>query len=211
MNIHKFGCQERVQQNHGLVHDYSLDYAKKFSQEFDSQEKPNQMGIFQGGSQQHSFSPANSSTTIMSQIGSPGSAFYATEIYMGFSQYDYQDSNPTFCPEISKNFDAQIPSYQQSGDGFYTDESLEQANPNFPSLQSAAEANSCSNNRYNIASDKYSERERILQLKRKLLGDYDTPDKREASVPFDGNSDLSVSPLQLTFCIISSCIVCSCI
>lgn len=181
MNIHKFGCQERIQQNHGLG--YGLDYAKKF----DSQEKPNQMGIFQGGSsQQHSFAPANSSTTIMSQIGSPGSAFYATEIYMGFTQYDYQHS---ICPQISKNFDDDHASYQQSGDGFYsTDQSLEQTNPSLPS------ANSCTNNQYDIASDKYSEREQILQLKRKLLGDYDTPDnKRQASVPFDGNSDLSLS------------------
>lgn len=189
MNIKKVGCQERLQQNHVLVNDYNFEYAKRFSQQISAQKKPYQMGVFEGGSQQQSLIHANPSSSIMNRIGSSGSVFYATERFIGFPQYDYQvANNPPLCPEISKNYDAQIPHYQQPGDGFYTDQSLEQASPNFVSFQSAAKTNTCSNI--------YSEKERILQLKRKLLGDYDTLDnKREVSIPFDGNSDLTTVSL----------------
>ncbi|THG09393.1 hypothetical protein TEA_022466 [Camellia sinensis var. sinensis] len=149
-NTQQIGFQERVQQNHGLVYDYSsLEHANQSSQ------FPGgcQMGICidsssameGGGSQQHNFGcggHANSSSTIMSRIGSPSSAFYATERYMGFPQYEYQSGNPIVPSQQPENYDLQTPSYLSARDSFYFD-TPEQDDPNLQSkhaLQSDAKS-----------------------------------------------------------------------
>ncbi|KAA8518256.1 hypothetical protein F0562_015861 [Nyssa sinensis] len=91
MNTQKIGCQERIQQSYGQLNDYTFEFPSSSSQFFSTQQQqPCQMGLYtqspamEGGSQQQNFGHANSSSTIMSRIGSPASAFYATERYMGF-------------------------------------------------------------------------------------------------------------------------------
>ncbi|THG07088.1 hypothetical protein TEA_022509 [Camellia sinensis var. sinensis] len=207
-NTQQIGFQERVQQNHGLVYDHSsLEHANQSSQ------FPGgcQMGICidsssameGGGSQQHNFGcggHANSSSTIMSRIGSPSSAFYATERYMGFPQYEYQSGNPIVPSQQPENYDLQTPSYLSARDSFYFD-TPEQDDPNLQSkhaLQSDAKSHFCSNKNYSsdersckTPCNNFSEREHIFMLKRKLLSDFDNSDMRQPSIPFEGNRDLS--------------------
>lgn len=191
MKFQRVCFQERIRQNHGLVDGFNFDHAKEYSQ---------QNGVQTGVSVQGSHNSSNHgnlASTIMSHIGSPGSAFLATERYMGLPYYDYQDNNPDLCPEISKNFDDQVPRLQQSvGESLYLDQSsLEQAKTDFASLQSAVKAVSCTDNQYRstVSEKSYSERDQIMQIKRKLFEDnYDTPNKRQASVPCEGVSGISV-------------------
>lgn len=192
MKFQKVCVQERIHQNHGVVDGFNFDHAKHFSQQSGVQ-----TGVFVEGSQ-NSSDHANLASTIMSHIGSPGSAFFATERYMGLPYYDYPDNNHNLCPEIPKNFDDQIPLLQQPvGETLYVDQSsLEQARTGFASFESAAKVGSCTGDQYNssVSEKSYSERDRIMQLKRKLFEDnYDTPEKRQASVPCDGDSGISVS------------------
>ncbi|WOH07237.1 hypothetical protein DCAR_0626666 [Daucus carota subsp. sativus] len=192
MKFQKVCFQERIQQNHGLVDGFHFDHAKHFSQL-----NGVQTGIFVGGSQNID-DHANVASTIISHIGSPGSAFFATERYMGLPYYDYQDNNPDLGPEIPKNFDDQIPRFQQSvGENLYVDQSsVEQVKTGFASSESTAKPVSCPDDQYhNTVSEKsYSERDRIMQLKRKLFEDnYDPPDKRQASLTCDGDSSISLS------------------
>uniref|UniRef100_A0A5B7BP31 HTH myb-type domain-containing protein n=1 Tax=Davidia involucrata TaxID=16924 RepID=A0A5B7BP31_DAVIN len=209
MNTHKIGCQERIQQNHGLQNDYTLEFSNSSSQFFSTQQQIGHMGlcstqspVMEGGSQQQSFGHANSSSTIMSRIGSPASAFYATERYMGFPQYEYQVSNPPSSPQLSKNYDLQIPSYQSSTDNFYIDSPEQSGNPSFQSknsLQSSVKQQyySSSESPYKIpCAINLSERERVLQLKNKFLGDFDNSDRRHPSTAFDQNQDFSIGQLR---------------
>lgn len=171
MNIKKIGCQES---------NYNYEFAKRFSQKIDAREETNQMRNFEGGSQsqQQSLIHANS-----------GSGFYETERFMGSSQYDYQVAkNPNTCLEISMNYNSEILPYQHSEDGYYIDQSLEQASPKFVAFQTDPKSRTVFN--------QYTVKERILQLKRKLLGEYDTLD-RKIEIPFDGDNDLKVSPFYI--------------
>lgn len=189
MKFQKFCVQERIHKNHGLVDGLNFDHAKNFSQQ-----NGVQTGVFVEGSQNGN-DHASLASTIMSHIGSPGSAFFATERYMGLPFYDYPDNNPNLCPEIPKNFDDQIPRLQQSvGESLFVDQSsVEQAKTGFGSFESAG---SCTGDQYKstFSEKPYSERDRIMQLKRKLFEDnYDTPEKRQASVPCDIDSGISLS------------------
>lgn len=181
MNSHNIGWQQRSQQNHELdVYDYE-------SEQIVAQKKVCHRGVLEAGTPTQSFiDHANSSSTIMSYTGSPTSAFYATEICMGLPQVNYQVGSSTFSPDISKNYDAQMTSYQQQSENGFCSESLEQTN--------RWQGDSC-NYQYRFDYQKsYSERDQLLQLKRKLLGNFDSPDnRRQVSIPFSGNSDISVS------------------
>ncbi|KAK1397712.1 HTH myb-type domain-containing protein [Heracleum sosnowskyi] len=181
MNSHAIGYQERTLQNH------ELDIYNYESQQFVEQKRPDQREDLEVGIQpQSSFSHANSSSTIMSYTGSPTSAFYATERYMGLPQVNYQVGSSTFFPDISKNFEAPMNSYQQQSENGFCTESLEQTN--------RWQGDSC-NYQYRFDYQKsYSERDQLLQLKRKLLGNFDSPDdRRQVSIPFSGNSDITIS------------------
>lgn len=181
MSSHNIGWQQRTPQTHELdVYDYE-------SEEIVLQKKGYHRGVLEAGTEPQSFiNHANSSSTMMSYTGSPTSAFYATEICMGLPQVDYQVGGSTFSPDISKNYDAQITSYQQQSENGFCTESLEQTN--------RWQGDSC-NYQYRFDYQKsYSQRDQLLQLKRKLLGSFDSPDnRRQVSIPFSGNSDFSVS------------------
>ncbi|PSS21135.1 Myb family transcription factor [Actinidia chinensis var. chinensis] len=149
----------------------------------------------EGKSQPNSMENPNSSSSILSRIGSPDSTFYASERYMGFSQYENdQDGNPGFPPKQQND-----PCFL-SADGVYFD-APQQADPNFPPKSGpefggethfVSNRNYCSSERSNKSIINYLERDRILLLKRKLFDDFDTSDERQHSISFDGNQDLEV-------------------
>ncbi|XP_052172008.1 myb family transcription factor PHL5-like isoform X2 [Diospyros lotus] len=189
---HKISCQERAQLNHGFDGD---------------QFQPFRMGTcfqepeMEGGSQQPSFGQSNPSGTILSGLGSPVSAFYATERCMGLSQSEYQSENPPLCSQQPRDCDLQALSYQSSGDGFYFDPP-DQAHPSFQSKdvpESGVKSHFGSNQNYassersdRIPSNNFFEEERILQLKRKLLDDLDNSGREHPSYPSNRAQDLSV-------------------
>ncbi|XP_059668499.1 myb family transcription factor PHL5-like isoform X2 [Cornus florida] len=210
MNTYKIFCQDRGQQNLGLVNDNSFQCNTQSSQFFATPQQPSQMGICSqtlameegGGSQQQNFGPPpNSSSTIVSRIGSPASAFYATERYMGFPQYDDQVGSSYLSPQVSKNYDLQhqIPSYQSSADEFYID-SREQVDQSFqsqtalhqPSVKSQLYSNQHCNSyggSYKIPRVDHPESERVLQHKRELRGNLENSDRRHPSIQFVQTQD----------------------
>ncbi|KAA8516998.1 hypothetical protein F0562_017184 [Nyssa sinensis] len=163
------------------------------------QQQPCHMGLctqsqaMEGGSQQQSFGQAHSSSTIMDHIGSPASAFYATEWYMGLPQYE--EGNLPLSHQLPDNYDLQqIPSYQSPTDNFCID-SPEQANPDFQSnnpLHSSVKSHLCSSQYKSSECTDLSEGERILKLKRKNLADFDNSDRRHPSTSFAQNQDFRV-------------------
>lgn len=147
MNVNKIDCQERIQQNHGLVSDYNFEYGGPSSQPFGVQQQPWNMAVWvqqptmdQGGSQfQHLGSAKSTTTSMMSRFESPASAFYATERCMGFPQYDCQEGYPPLSSQITRNSTAcesQFPSGQSSEDNCYTD-SPDQDEPNFDQFRTS--------------------------------------------------------------------------
>ncbi|MED6171097.1 hypothetical protein PIB30_037575 [Stylosanthes scabra] len=82
---------------------------------------------------------AKPSTTIISRFESPASAFYATEIFMGFPQYDtHQVGNPSpnylmptqLSIKNNNNNDMEFPLYQSSKEGLFFDSVNDQNSPN---------------------------------------------------------------------------------
>lgn len=82
MNENKIDYLGRVQQNHILNGDFNSELGNCSSQYFDMRNASN---IGQPFSMEQS-----SSSTIISRFESPNSAFYATEICMGFPTYDLE-------------------------------------------------------------------------------------------------------------------------
>ena len=163
MNTQKIDCQARIQQNHGVIPDYGIEFGPRSSQFLGAWN----MGICSqqplatdGGSQLQTLGPAKPSSTIMSRFDSPASAFYATERFMGFSQYDHQASNPLLYSQSSTSCDSKL-------DNFSVDSnSTPPADPNFQfrnTFQSVMRAS--------------SENPNTIQC---------------PSIPFDGNQDIRV-------------------
>ncbi|KAM7505534.1 hypothetical protein LguiB_004438 [Lonicera macranthoides] len=203
MNTQKIAYQERPLQNHGFTTDYTIDhYHSPFSR----------MGIFvqspsamEASSQEQSYGNSSSSSTIMNRIGSPASAFYATERYMGFQQYDSQTGNQNLSPRLSKNYDQQlVPAYQQQQMAYtngYFGDVLDQSKR---ALEPAAKSAFCGADQYYDSSEKSCrERECILQLKNKLMGDLDDSDRNQEISAYgsqSGNSrQLSRPPIGGSF------------
>ncbi|PIN13217.1 hypothetical protein CDL12_14182 [Handroanthus impetiginosus] len=163
---------KRLQQNYGFSSDFTSEFPDCFSQSYGTQQ---QMGLHSQSqeSQQQNSWPANSSTSIISRIGSPASAFYATELFMGLSQYDSQEN--------IKNSYERIPSYQQSGNGLFGDSPARTGPYIRPEVS------------YRNPFSNLSESEQLLHLKNKLLADLDDSNMRSPSVPFDSHQDLGVS------------------
>ncbi|XP_047939846.1 protein PHOSPHATE STARVATION RESPONSE 1-like isoform X1 [Salvia hispanica] len=113
----------------------------------------------------------NSSGTIIGRIGSPAAAFCATEIAMGLSQYDLPES----CSQQSKN----------PANGLFQ-ESPARNDADYHMIRSGGFYR-------NHLLNAISEREQILHLKNKLLGDLDDSNRRSPPAPFDSNHDLQVS------------------
>ncbi|KAJ6864412.1 myb family transcription factor PHL5-like isoform X3 [Populus alba x Populus x berolinensis] len=85
-----------------------------------------QPAAVEAGCQQQNISLERSPGSIMSRFESPATAFYATERYMRFPQYDCQVGN-YFCSQYS--YDSHVSSHQSSGADYIN--SGEQADHNF--------------------------------------------------------------------------------
>lgn len=209
MNIQRIGSYERMLQNCGHTSDYASEFSNRFPQSYGNPPQSSNVGLcFQSaardeGSQKQNFWPNNSSSTIMGQIGST-SAFYATEVYMGLAQLDARDNQSTSSTQLSKiNHDVHIPSYDQSKNCLSTDSPPREFEPcSFPlnhTLQAVPNSQT-STSQYISSEASYrhpfsnlTEKERLLQLKRKLLGDDDNPNKRQQTMPLQRNQDVGVS------------------
>ncbi|KAM3339659.1 myb family transcription factor PHL13 [Capsicum galapagoense] len=128
---------------------------------------------------------SSSSSSIISCIGSPSSAFFATERCLGLTQYDNQDDTS----QLTKNYDLQMSSYdpQQCRNGFFEDSMVQSepiSLPSFISPEGPCRQYTCSD---------ASEEERMLHLKNKLLGEFDASYRRHPALPFDGNQDYCLS------------------
>lgn len=146
--------------------------------------------------QQQNFWPStdsSSSKTIISRIGSSPSAFFATERYLGLTQYEYQDNNS--CSQLSKNLDPQtLPFTQQCGNGFLENSSA-RVDTDFPKISMPSFIRSQSSSSqpfgpeglYGNPFSNLSEKERILLLKSKLFREIDSSNRQPASIPFQGN------------------------
>lgn len=93
-----------------------IDFAHLSSQYFGNQQIRNmasrlQPAVVEAGCQQKNISLEGSPDSIMSRFESPAPAFYPTERYMRFPQYDCQAGN-YFCSQYSKSHD----SHQSSGE-----------------------------------------------------------------------------------------------
>ena len=174
MNTQKIDCQSRIQQNHGVIPDYGIEFGPRSSQFLGAWN----MGICSqqplatdGGSQLQTLGPAKPSSTIMSRFDSPASAFYATERFMGFSQYDHQASNPLLYSQSSTSCDSKL-------DNFSVDSnSTPPADPNFQfrnTFQSVMRAS--------------SENPNTIQC---------------PSIPFDGNQDIRVCRIYVFLLLVS--------
>lgn len=111
MNTQKLNFQETFQKKH-------LDFGPPSQYFGDIQQQ--QPWMMRTTTQQHqNLDHARSPSTILSRFESPASAFYATERYMGFCQYDSQAAGNN-CSQFSRTCDSsqQFHSYQSPGEIF---------------------------------------------------------------------------------------------
>ncbi|KAK4346039.1 hypothetical protein RND71_036215 [Anisodus tanguticus] len=190
-------------QNYELASDYNLEFPQMgfcFQPENSAE---NSCQKQQQQQQQQKFWPSTDSTssrTIISRIGASPSGFFATERYLGLTQYEYQDNNS--CSQLSKNLDPQTPSFsQQCGNGFLAD-SPARVDPEFPKISMPSFIRSQFSSSqplgpeglYGNPFNNLSEKERILLLKSKLFKEIDSSNRQPDSVPaFHGNHDYGVS------------------
>ncbi|XP_075490514.1 myb family transcription factor PHL6-like [Primulina tabacum] len=153
-------------------------------------ELQNQLTATENVTQRQMVWPDNSSNTKISRLGSQVvPPFYATEIYMGLSEFGSQEKNSTFCSQQFNNSYTKIPVYQESGDGFMGYAPAR----NEPDFQPSNSLSIRREGLYNDPFGSFSVDEQLLRLKNKLLGELDDTDRRSPSVPFDANQDLGVS------------------
>lgn len=175
-------------QENAFGRDCNFDFVNCSSRHLYSQQAPN-VGICvqapamdQGGAQQQNPGLAKPSSTIMSQFCSPVSAFYATECYMGFPQYDQTPvGNPSFCSQHPKTYDSVFPSIRGSGDSFLY-ESVAQADTSSElrnTLQSVVKSQIGCNDYH-----KDTERFHKIPDQNKLLSNFAG---NHFSFPFEGN------------------------
>lgn len=148
MNENKIDFVGRIQQSPG---DFNSEFGNYFCQYFDVRQGLN-MGTCGGGVEQPPYigQARSSNNTIISRFESPASAFYATEMYMGFPQYDCQigngngSGNPSLITQ-SKTRDLEFPLYQNPKETLFLD-SPNQSGPNFElsnPLQSQLNSDQC--------------------------------------------------------------------
>lgn len=170
-----------MQQNYRFPNEFASDFSDFFPHSYAqsaSMGGSNQSAAASSIQQQNSWH-ANSTSTIIGRIGSPAAAFCATEIAMGLSQYDFPES----CSQQSKNPYPRPQPIQQSGNGLYQESQARNESDFIPPQ----------NYQYRNQFINLSEREQILHLKNKLLGDLDDANRRSPSLPFDSHHDLDVS------------------
>ncbi|KAK4432165.1 Myb family transcription factor PHL5 [Sesamum alatum] len=195
-----------MQDSDGFGCDYTLEFPDCFPQSYAAQPGSVPMGLFdqsaarEGGLQRHNFWPSNPSSTMISRIASPAPAFYATEVYMGLSQIEFQGNNcTTCCSQEFKNPNQSVPLYQQTRTSFFGDSSSE-TEPAIHLSSVLMETQTPSGSEYIQPEGSYGnpfcdvrESDQILHLKEKLLGDLGDENMGSPSIPFDANQDLGVS------------------
>ncbi|KZV36391.1 hypothetical protein F511_03832 [Dorcoceras hygrometricum] len=124
------------------------------------------------GSQQMSFRPESSSNTIIDRIGSQASGFYATEFLMGLPQFVFQENNSIPCSRQFNTFYRKTPDFR-SDNGILS----------VPRTQTSKGV-------YTRPLDDLSEKEQILYLKNRLLGDLDDSCTVTPCAPFDSYPDI---------------------
>ncbi|WMV52652.1 hypothetical protein MTR67_046037 [Solanum verrucosum] len=174
-----------TQGNEYFSSDYSLGVSKNSAQDLVDQE-------LQYSSYMETCLPvvSSSSSSIINCIGSPSSAFFATERCLGLTQYDNQYDTS----ELIKNCDVQMSSLdpQQCKNGILED-SLAKGEADFRheiSLPSFIRTE-FSTSPFSDVSE--AEKESLLHLKNELLGEFDSSYRRHPSLPFDGNQDYCLS------------------
>ncbi|XP_060177504.1 myb family transcription factor PHL5-like [Lycium barbarum] len=190
-------------QNYEFANGYCLEFPQ-----IDQQKTSSYLGFCEASAengcqqqqQQQNFWPStdsSSSRTIISRIESSPSAFFATERYLGLTQYDYQDNSS----QLSKNLDPQTPSFtQQCGNAFLADSSA-CVDCDFPRISMPSITSQFSSSQplgseglYGNPFSNLSEKERIVLLKTKLFKEIDSSNRQPASVPvFHGNQDYGIS------------------
>lgn len=225
MNIQKISEQQGMVQNFGFGSGSEYGYSM-FPQCFQESPAARDEDRTQQQQQQQNFWSDNSSTTMISHIGPPSTAFFATERCMGLTQYDSIDKDPSSsstCSNLSNlNYDMRmnIQEQQTPGNAFFLDSSSPppplpvvvvhddddarffraknrlQAVKEATTIHSPSSSNRSTYTYRNNPFSNLSEKERILHLKNKLLGEYDNAIMRRhpsSSLPFNGNQDGGVS------------------
>lgn len=115
MNSHNINFQGQFHQKQAMSNDCNIEFTNHYSSYFATQPpwnlRINHRQALDGASGQQNLGPGRSSSAILGQFESPASAFYATERFMGFPQYDSQTRNSPGC-------DLEFPAYQSSGENF---------------------------------------------------------------------------------------------
>lgn len=233
MNENKIDhCLGRIQQSHGLNGDFNSEFgncSSSSSQYFDMRQASN-MGIcnqpfammaYGGGVEQPPYTgqAKSSSSTIISTFESPTSAFYATEICMGFPQYDGQvDTNPSLMSQFSnKTNDLEFPLYQCPRENLFLDSpnqpgpdpNFELSNPLQPMLKSQLNSDQCcgSPEKSNkIPCGNFPGGNFLPVEQHKFFMDDAASVSMSPSIPSKGNQDHSVSNFakpHVYFCLLS--------
>jgi len=134
MNDYKIDCVGRIQRSYGLNGDLSSEFGNCSSQCFDIIQASNMgtcnqpLAMASGGFEQEPhIGQTKSSSSIISRFESPASAFYATEICMGFPQY----GNPSLISQFSMISDVEFPLYQSPRQNLFLASLANQPAPNF--------------------------------------------------------------------------------
>ncbi|XP_073060123.1 protein PHR1-LIKE 1-like [Primulina eburnea] len=172
----------------GFSSDFATEFPDYFPQIYGTQYQ-SAPPTTEDATQQQIVWPDHSSNTMISRLGPQTPAFYATESYMGLSEFGSQERNSTCCSQQFNHSYTKIPVYQEPGDGFMG-YAPERSEPHFPPSNSLPifREGLYDNPFGNLSMD-----EQILRLKNKLLGGDDDSDRRSPSVPFNENQDVGVS------------------
>ncbi|OAY43138.1 myb family transcription factor PHL5 isoform X2 [Manihot esculenta] len=192
MNTSKIDCQDRIHHNHGLIGDFAVHFSQCFgNQQSWNKEIHMQQPVMEAGLQQQQYlRPDRSSASIMSRFESPASAFYATERFMGFPQYDCQVEAPPLCFSYSKSYDS-----QQSSRENYAIDSGEQAEHNLEmrsNLQPIVKSHFSDDQfykSYKSSCSSSSENKLYLLERNKVLNNGTASVGNHGSIPFQGDQD----------------------
>ncbi|RQP01344.1 hypothetical protein POPTR_016G047900v4 [Populus trichocarpa] len=161
-----------------------------------------QPAAVEAGCQNQNISLERSPDSIMSRFESPASAFYATERYMRFPQYDCQVGN-YFCSQYSNSYDSHVSSHQSSGADYIN--SGEQADHNFglkSTLESVVKPQFSCHKSFD-KSDKglssSSGNKLPSEHHNKFLDNPGVSLENHFLVPFQGNQNRQVSILQVDY------------
>ncbi|KAK7345134.1 hypothetical protein VNO77_15609 [Canavalia gladiata] len=203
-----------LQQNYGLNGDFNSEFGIHSCQYFDMRQASNMGTCNQplgmaciGGVEQQPYigqSKSSSTSSIISRFESPTSAFYATEICMGFSQYDSQVGNPSLISQFSKINDFEFPLYQSPRENLFLDSQPNQPAPNFElssnplqaMLKPQSNSDQCcrsSENSNKIPCGNFPGSNFLPIEQPKLFIDDDASVSRSPSIPSKGNQDQTVS------------------